>query len=223
MKKNQRTKSVPHRGANGRLHPVGVQWDPATAFKVPIPRNETARLAGLRRYQILDTPPEPDFDHLTHLAALICDAPIALLSLVDSHRVWFKSKVGIQAQETSRNIALCAFAILEPDLFVIRDAAADQRFAQNPLVASRPRIRFYAGAPLVSPENHALGTLCVIDRKPRVLNRKQLEALRLLSRVAMSELEWRRQSLSLRHALRQSRLREQMWRQTAKAAGATKT
>jgi GAF domain-containing protein len=189
---------------------------------VPIPHDESARLADLRRYGILDTSAEEDFDHLTQLAALICEAPIALLALVDSDRVWFKSKVGATMSQTSRQIAFCAFAILEPDLFVVRDAAADKRFANNPLVRARPKIRFYAGAPLVSPHNHALGTLCVLDHKPRALTRKQRETLRLLSRVAMNELEWRRRTLALKQSLRDCRLREQMWRQTARAAGAAK-
>lgn len=189
----------------GRKRRLAVRWDPGARFAVPIPENEPERLAALRGYGILDTPPEPDFDDLTLLASLICEAPIALLSLVDSDRQWFKSKVGMTISETSRDVAFCAHAILAPGLFVVRDAAADKRFANNPLVKSEPRIRFYAGAPLVTPGQHAIGTLCVIDHKPRTLSKRQLDALRSLSRVAMSELELRREVTELRRALVEDR------------------
>src|SRR6266852_9555476 len=148
----------------------------------PIPKNEAKRLKVLLQYQVLDTVPEEVFDDLTELADRICEAPIALITLVDEDRQWFKSKVGISDKETSRDISFCAHAILQSDLFIVSDATKDQRFAHNPLVTSDPRIRFYAGAPLITPDGHALGTLCVIDKVPRELRLEQQQALRVLAR-----------------------------------------
>jgi PAS domain S-box-containing protein len=159
--------------------------------------NESERLLALRQYNVLDTLPEQSFDDLTRLASYICEAPIALVTLVDQDRQWFKSRVGMEATETPRDQAFCAHAIHQTGLFIIPDALADGRFADNPLVTSDPCIRFYAGAPLVTPEGHALGTLCVIDRVPRELNKSQEEALRALSRQVMTQLELRRQSARL--------------------------
>src|SRR3989441_9613019 len=161
-------------------------------MKAQLPKNETARLDALRRYAILDTAPEEPFDDLTRLAAQICGTPIAVISLIDEDRQWFKSKVGLTVTETSRDIAFCAHTLMQTNLFVVRDALADARFATNPLVTSDPKIRFYAAAPLVTPEWYVLGTLCVIDHVPRDLSLEQRDALRALSRQVVSQLELRR-------------------------------
>src|SRR5437667_6524475 len=166
-------------------------------MSAPIPLNEVKRLKVLWQYEVLDTVPEEVFDDLTELAARICEAPIALITLVDEDRQWFKSKVGITDNETSRDISFCAHAILQSDLFIVPDATKDQRFAHNPLVTSDPKIRFYAGAPLITPDGHALGTLCVIDKVPRELRPDQKQALRVLARHVMSQLELRRHSREL--------------------------
>src|SRR3954471_10425849 len=128
-----------------------------------MPRDETARLAALARYRVLDTEPERGFDDLTLLASQICGTPMALITLVDTDRQWFKSRVGVTVTETSRSIAFCAHAIEQRDLFVISDTLSDAKFRDNPLVTAEPHIRFYAGAPLVTSDGHALGTLCVAD------------------------------------------------------------
>src|SRR6516164_9783947 len=162
-------------------------------MKAPLPENEAVRLAALRSLGILDSEPELAYDELCSLAAHICQTPIALISLVDESRQWFKSRVGWTAGETPREVAFCAHTILQPDLLVVPDASADQRFANNPLVTSPPRIRFYAGAPLVTAEGHALGTLCVIDHKPRELTAEQTRALRALGHQVVAQLRLRKQ------------------------------
>jgi GAF domain-containing protein len=167
------------------------------------PTNEKKRLQVLWQYELLDTIPEEVFDDLTELAAQICEAPIALITLIDEDRQWFKSKVGVSINETSRDISFCSHAIGQPDLFIIPDATLDARFAKNPLVTSEPKIRFYAGAQLVSPDGYALGTLCVIDKVPRELRPEQKQALRVLARHVMTQLELRRHALELARAHKQ--------------------
>ena len=166
-------------------------------MKAALPENESERLAALRKLAILDTLSEPGYDELTSLAAYICQAPIALISLVDEQRQWFKSRLGWTTEETPREVAFCAHAILEPDLMIVPDARADQRFADNPLVTSSPAIRFYAGAPLVTTAGHALGTLCVLDHKPRDLSADQANALRALCHQVMAQLRLREQVIEL--------------------------
>lgn len=153
---------------------------------------EESRLDALRRYRILDTNPEEAFDDLVHLAALVCRTPISLLSLVDEARQWFKAKEGIDEPELPRESAFCAHAIRGTDVLVNSDTHADERFRSNPLVLGAPGIRFYAGAPLVTPEGFGLGALCVIDRVPRSIGPEEIRALRALARDVMVHLEHRR-------------------------------
>jgi anti-sigma regulatory factor (Ser/Thr protein kinase) len=166
-----------------------------------MPTNEASRLAALRSYRILDTDPEPAFDDLALLASHVCGTPIALITLIDEDRQWFKSRVGVSATETSRSISFCTHAIQQRDLFVVPDTRGDARFRENPLVVGEPHIRFYAGAPLVTPEGHALGTLCVLDSVPRTLSDDQKRALETLKQQAEAQLELRRNLIELQQAL----------------------
>jgi diguanylate cyclase len=158
----------------------------------PIPENESARLAALRRYKILDTLPEQAYDDIARLASQICGTPIALVSFVDSDRQWFKSRLGLEVPETSREVSFCAHALTAPqELLVVPDATADARFAKNPFVQGEMHLRFYAGAPLATEDGEVLGTLCVLDNKPHELTRDQAEAMRALARQVMTQLELR--------------------------------
>jgi PAS domain S-box-containing protein len=170
--------------------PLWLKQEPAPA--VPVPANEQARLKALRSYEVLDTAAEPTFDSLTRLAAQICGTPMALISLVDEGRQWFKSYKGLEVQETPRQVSFCAHAIAQPGIFTIPDARADARFSRNPLVTSAPHIRFYAGAPLITSEGHALGTVCVLDQVPRQLTLEQARTLETLAEQVVAQLELRR-------------------------------
>lgn len=165
---------------------------PVPMMKAVLPDHEKKRLAALKQYQILDTPAEAVFDDLTNLAAQICDTPIALISLVDAERQWFKSKLGLTVSETPRNVAFCNYAIWQKEPLIVEDAWKDARFANNALVTGEPYIRFYAGAPLITSDGLALGTLCAIDRIPRQLTKKQISALQVLSRQVISQIELRK-------------------------------
>ena len=167
--------------------------------------DERERLADLYAYGVLDSEAEQIFDDLTQLASDICDTPIALISLVDVDRQWFKARVGLDARETHRDLAFCAHAIHGRKVFEVPDASKDERFADNPLVTQAPDIRFYAGAPLISPNGHAIGTLCAIDRVPKQLSEKQKRALNTLAHEVISQLELRQKI----HQLEQARLNSQ--------------
>ncbi len=166
----------------------------------PIPDDEEARLAVLRAYDVLDTPAEAGFDDLTKIASHIFDVPIALVSLVDSSRQWFKSRVGLDAAETPREISFCGHAVASKQRLLVENALSDERFRDNPLVVGDPGVRFYSGTPLLAPSGHAMGTLCIIDRQPRQLSREQLEVLDALGRQVVTQLELRH------HASEQARL-----------------
>ncbi len=163
--------------------------------------NEDGRLNALRQYRILDTVPEQAFDDLTLIASQICGTPIALITLVDEDRQWFKSRVGLEARETSRSVSFCAHAIRQQGVFTVADALNDARFRDNPLVQGDPHIRFYAGAPITTEDGYALGTLCVIDYVPRKLTDDQNHALQALERQVAAQLELRRNLEELRVAL----------------------
>lgn len=161
-------------------------------IKPTIPDNETARIKALESYQVLDTEAEKAFDDLTLLASRVCKTPIALISLVDPERQWFKAKIGLDACETDRDIAFCAHAIHQRHIFEVPDTLSDERFWDNPLVTGPPHIRFYAGTPLISPEGFAIGTLCVISDRPNQLDSQQREALQILGSEVISQLELRK-------------------------------
>lgn len=158
----------------------------------PLPKNETARLSALKGLEILDTPEEEMFDEITRLASMICNTPISLVSLIDETRQWFKSHHGLSARETPRSFAFCSHAILGDELFVVPNAKEDDRFKNNPLVDEAPNVIFYAGIPLALDDQIKLGTLCVIDNKPRELNADQIQMLRLLGKQTIRLLQMRK-------------------------------
>ncbi|MBA2320951.1 MAG: PAS domain S-box protein, partial [Deltaproteobacteria bacterium] len=167
-----------------------------------LPTDEEERLNELRSLGVLDSAAEPAFDDLTRLAAQICQTPIALVSLIDADRQWFKSRVGLDATETPRDVAFCAHAILDPGHeLVVPDALLDARFADNPFVSSPAHVRFYAGMPLTTGSGRAVGTLCVKDHVPRNLTPDQLHALRALGRQVVTQLELRRNLAELHHQM----------------------
>ncbi len=153
----------------------------------PLPPHEAERLRTLRKLHLLDTPPEERFDRITRIAQRLFDVPIALVTFVDADRQWFKSRQGLDVKETPRDVSFCAHAIHGDELFIIPDASRDERFAGNPLVLGEPGIRFYAGAPLAAPDGRKVGTLCLIDRRPRELTSEQKTALRDLADLAQGE------------------------------------
>ncbi len=180
------------------------------------PENESARLNNLVNYQILDTIPETDFDDITSLASEICNTPISLISLIDKNRQWFKSNKGLPISESQREVAFCAHAINRPnEIMIVTDARTDLRFIDNPFVIGDPKIVFYAGAPLVSPEGFTLGTLCVIDTMPRILSQFQLNALRTLSNQIINQFSIRKKNHELLLAqIRLEKINEELSRFT---------
>lgn len=183
--------------------------------KAPLPKDEAERLQTLRDYEILDTSRHDAFDELTQIAADVLGMPIALISLVDEKRQWFKSRVGLDATETSRDVAFCAHAILGQEIFEVTDAFGDERFFDNPLVTGAPNIRFYAGVPLAAPNGHNLGTLCVLDVKPRSLDEKQKRTLKALAHQVVQLFELRRLNKALKveiheHKKAEEKLKEQI-------------
>jgi two-component system, NtrC family, sensor kinase len=179
---------------------IELQEDTMATAK-PSPASDHDRVAALQKYAILDTEPERAFDDLTLLASFVCKTPIALISLVDEDRQWFKSKIGITASETPRELAFCSTTIQQSDVMVVPDTLKDERFRNNPMVVAEPKIRFYAGAPLINEEGYALGTLCVVDRAPREFGPDQKEALQALGRLVLAQLEFRRNLQLLKEAL----------------------
>jgi PAS domain-containing protein len=170
-------------------------------MKANLPVNEVDRLLAVEQTGLMDSAPDDEFDCLVRLASVVCETPIALVTLVDHRRQWFKARIGLESTETSRDIAFCAHTILQPDLFQVRDATLDPRFCDNPLVTGELGIRFYAGVPLNTAEGLHVGTLCVIDRSPRDLLPGQLEALHLLADQVKKHINLRTQRNMLAIAL----------------------
>ena len=169
-------------------------------YSAPLPDNETERLKVLNLYQILDTASEGAFDEITSQAASHFQVPIALISLVDANRQWFKSCVGLSVNHTGRDESFCAYTILDNKPFIIPDTLLDARFTDNPLVTGEPYVRFYAGAPLITPDGYALGTICLLDRQPRVFSSSDVRTLTLIARAVVTRLNLRLASLNLEKA-----------------------
>ncbi len=186
---------------NSRNHGDEKPQQERGAVPARLPSNEAERLGALRSYRVLDTLAEDAYDDLVFLASTICRTPIALISLVDEHRQYFKAKVGVVVSETPRDLAFCAHTILEAKTLIVKDALEDERFAHNPLVTQEPKIRFYAGVPLQTPDGFSLGTLCAIDNQPRELTPDQEKALSVLARQVMTQLELRRAIFQLEDTL----------------------
>src|ERR1044071_7408252 len=184
-------------------------------MKPPLPRDEDARLAVLCAYQVLDTGAEADFDEIVRLAAQVCRVPLAAIGLVDAERTWFKAQVGFGDAETTRDVSFCAHTILNDGLFVVDDAAEDERFREHPAVVGPPHIRFYAGVPLIAPEGQRVGALCVADQEPRKLKPEQVEALHWLARPTMMLLELRRRAAEYKQASAEREKAESALRVTA--------
>ncbi|MBL0066053.1 MAG: GAF domain-containing protein [Bacteroidetes bacterium] len=169
----------------------------------PIPENEPERIRALRSYGVLDTAPELNLDAITQLASQICDTPIAMISLIDENRQWFKSRVGFNAEEFSRSQSFCQYSILGDELFIVPNAKNDERFANNPMVSGKPHLCFYAGAPLIDPNGFKLGALCVLDKREKELSDFQKNAMKLLANQVVSHfiltkrsVNWSSQMLS---------------------------
>src|SRR3954447_18024088 len=177
---------------------------PEGVIRPPVPLDEPRRLIALKRYALLDTPPEEALDRITRLAAAVLGVPNSLITLLDEPRQWVKSRHGLDTPWTGREVAFCSYTILDTEPMVVPDAAADVRFAANPLVTGDTNIRFYAGAPLVTPEGHVLGTLCVIDRSPHPeFSDEQRRLLQDLAELVMTEIEARSAILALQQKVRE--------------------
>lgn len=167
----------------------------------PLPGNEKERLNALEQFRILDTPPEKSYDDITRIAAMLCGTSIAVVTLIDNYRQWFKSKVGIEGEQTPRNEAFCSYTILRKTTMIVEDTHLDDRFKNHPLVLGEPHLRFYVGAPLLTAEGYALGSLCVADTVPRELSQERREALESLAALVMTQMEQKRMARRLAEEL----------------------
>lgn len=170
-------------------------------IEATLPHNEHERLQELYKSNLLDTGPEPDFDEIVQLASRICNVPISLITLIDAGRQWFKARTGINIYETERGISFCSHAILQDDIMEVKDASKDDRFSDNPFVTQEPNVRFYAGVPLVTDKGYKLGTLCVIDKTPRVLDEDQTFGLKVLAKQIIKLIELRSRNQELQHLI----------------------
>lgn len=185
----QRLKKKPETVERGLSQASAMEFLPLAKPDYPVPANEAERLLAVDRTDIMDTPADPIFDRLTWLASQITDMPVALISILTARRQWFKSRIGIDVEETPRKWAFCSHAILDDEPLIVEDALTDPRFMSNPLVMDDPRIRFYAGFPLIDADGYRLGTLCVLDQEPRKLREKEIRALKELAAIASDELK----------------------------------